>query len=232
MAGSAERLGVADLHAHTAHSDGSDGSLNVLYCARRVGLDVVAITDHDTVEGALEAAELAARLGGPEVVVGEEVSSREGHILGLFLRYMVEPGLTARETVTAIHEQGGLAVAAHPYWRVGAAVPNGDRYSVSDLVFDLGFDAIEAINGTFTPSMAVANVKAGRVARELGLAEVGGSDAHARAAVGSAYTVFRGQTSQDLRRSLLMGDTRAGRSRAGLRGVPRYAFSSIRRVGV
>src|SRR5689334_8400182 len=104
---------------HTSHSDGwpSPGAV-VDHVASLGDLDVIAITDHDTIEGALQAADLAAdRPDAPHVIVGEEVSSRHGHILGLFLERRVEPGLSAAATVSAIHDQGGIAIAAHPCWR-------------------------------------------------------------------------------------------------------------------
>ena len=108
--------GTADLHVHTHHSDGQDSPTEVVQWATRLGLDVIAITDHDVIDGALIASALARREeSGPEVVVGEEVSSRDGHILGLYLTRLVRPGMSAEETIAAIHEQGGVAVAAHPY---------------------------------------------------------------------------------------------------------------------
>lgn len=233
MADNAAPAGIADLHVHTHRSDGSDSPLQVLHWAKRIGLDILAITDHDTIDGALEAQELALRLGcGPEVIVGEEVSSADGHVLGLFLANRIEPGLTARETVAAIHEQGGLAVAAHPYWRVGATARNGSLYSVGDLFMNVAFDAVEVTNGGFTPAMVAANIKAGRLARELELTEIGGSDAHVKHALGWAHTRFPGRTARDLRAAMCGRETRAGRSRLGFAGVRRYTFWSIGRFGL
>jgi len=84
--------------------------------------NVIAITDHDTIEGALRAADLAAsRPDGPAVIVGEEVSSLQGHILGLFLEKRVRPGMSAAATLEAIHDQAGVAVAAHPSGAPSAA---------------------------------------------------------------------------------------------------------------
>src|SRR5919109_1093988 len=107
--------GRADTHIHTCYSDGRGTVEEVLeWASRKAALDVIAVTDHNTVAGALEAALLAPDYG-LEVIVGEEVTSREGHILGLFLKERVPPGLSGLETVAAIHDQGGLAVAAHPF---------------------------------------------------------------------------------------------------------------------
>src|SRR5579862_1937821 len=113
---------TADLHMHTRYSDGRPTVRSLLdYVARNTILQVIAITDHDTIDGALEAQALQAHYPF-EIIVGEEVSSRDGHILALFLRQRVAPGLSAADTVAAIHEQGALAVAAHPFittWAVG-----------------------------------------------------------------------------------------------------------------
>jgi predicted metal-dependent phosphoesterase TrpH len=223
--------GTADLQIHTRFSDGSDSPRDVLRWAERKRLDVIAITDHDTIEGALIAGELALESRSyPDVIVGEEVSSVDGHILGLFLHTRVPPGLSAEETVAAIHEQGGIAIAAHPYWRHASSGRRGWVYSVGDHVEHVAFDAVEVLNGGFTPSMIAANRRAAEVARALGKTEVGGSDAHVRHAVAWAHTRFDGRYARDLRRSILAGSTRAGRSRLELAGLQRYAFWSIGRL--
>jgi predicted metal-dependent phosphoesterase TrpH len=193
MARLVESTGAADLHMHTHYSDGQDSPAEVVEWAERVGLDVIAITDHDCIDGAEEAADLAARTGtGPDVIVGEEVSSRDGHILALFIARLIPPGMSARETVAAIHEQGGLAIAAHPYWRIKTADHNGRAYGVGARIAEVDFDAIEVVNGGFTPSMIVANQRATRETRALGKVAVGGSDAHVKHAVGWAHTRFEG----------------------------------------
>src|SRR5262245_65524190 len=108
--------GRADLHVHTLWSDGAQRPEEVVaVAAERV--DVVAITDHDEIRGALRARDFARERPelGVDVVVGEEISTLNGHLLGLFLEERVPPGLTALETSGEIHAQGGLAVAAHTF---------------------------------------------------------------------------------------------------------------------
>lgn len=223
--------GIADLHMHTHHSDGEDSPGDVLEWAERIGLDVIAITDHDVIDGALIAAELAdGREDGPQVIVGEEVSSRDGHILGLFIDRLIPPGMTASETVAAIHEQGGLAIAAHPYWRTTSFDHKGRLFGLGDLIAELDFDAVEVINGGFTPSMIGANRRAGWVAEALGRTPVGGSDAHVKHALGWGHTRFAGTTAHDLRRSIATGRTQAGRSRIHPTGLRRYATWTIGRL--
>jgi predicted metal-dependent phosphoesterase TrpH len=109
----------AYLHLHTTYSDGACSVDDLLhFVVERTDLRVIAVTDHDTIEGARRAHQAVQACGAPiEVIVGEEVSSRDGHILGLWLTERVPPGMTARDTVAAIQAQGGLAIAAHPFFR-------------------------------------------------------------------------------------------------------------------
>ena len=223
--------GIADLHIHTRHSDGVDSASHVLDWAARIGLDVIAITDHDVIDGALVAAAMSRqRPRGPEVIVGEEVSSREGHILALFIEKLVPPDLSAAETLEAIHDQGGIAVAAHPYWRTTGVDYKGRAYGLGERIRELDFDAIEVINGGFTPSMIGANRRAASVAATLGRTTVGGSDAHVKHALGWGHTRFVGTTAHDLRRSIASGHTKAGRSPLHPTGVGRYATWSLSRL--
>lgn len=217
------RLGAADLHLHTTFSDGwPDPAALVDHVRAAAELDVVAVTDHDTIEGALRAREHAGRLGGPEVIVGEEVSSRDGHIVGLFLRRRVRPGMSAAATVHAIHDQGGLAFAAHPFWRTARQVRGGGSvHGVGWLAGELDFDAIEVENST--PGFYLFNQMAHRIVEASGRAELGNSDAHILDAVGRAFTSFPGQTATDLRSAVEGGLTRAERRRYRAVGLVRYA---------
>ena len=213
--------GRADLHTHTTASDGWPSPHQLVDKARLVGLDVIAVTDHDTIEGALRACDLASRKGKLEVVVGEEVSSRDGHIVGLFLEKRIRPGMSAAATVHAIHEQGGLAVAVHPFWRTQRRTPNARVHGVGWLAAELDFDAIEIENAT--PGFYVFNQMARRLNMGLGSAQVGGSDAHILDAIGRAYTEFAGKTPKALRTAIETGTTLAGRQRYRAMGLMRYA---------
>ncbi|HEY3084835.1 MAG TPA: CehA/McbA family metallohydrolase [Candidatus Dormibacteraeota bacterium] len=213
--------GRADLHMHTTASDGWPSAHQLVDHARRIGLDLIAVTDHDTIEGALRAADRAARRGRLEVVIGEEVSSRNGHIVGLFLEKRIRPGMSAAATVHAIHDQGGLAVAVHPFWRTQRRARGGRVHGVGWLAAELEFDAIEVENAT--PGFYVFNQLARRLNMGLGSAEVGGSDAHILDAVGRAYTEFPGNTPKALRTAIETGTTVAGRERYKAMGLMRYA---------
>ncbi len=195
--------GLADVHMHTNFSDGTGSVEEVLaFAQRRTRLDVIAITDHDTIEGALRARDLAARDGYRfEVIVGEEISTREGHLLALFLEKRIAPDQSIERSIEQVHEQGGLAIVAHPFNRVF-------RHSVQRSVMnrllrqpELHPDGIETLNGSF------AGIGSSRLAMALARsvyhwAETGGSDAHTPTAIGCARTVFSGRTAAALRRAI------------------------------
>ncbi len=213
--------GRADLHMHTTHSDGWPSPHELVDYARATNLDVIAVTDHDTIEGALRAKEHASKRSRVEVVIGEEVSSRNGHIVGLFLEKRVRPGMSAAATVDAIHEQDGLAIAVHPFWRTQRRARGGTVHGVGWLAAELEFDAIEVENAT--PGFYVFNQMARRLHMGLGIAQIGSSDAHILDAVGRAYTEFSGRTPQALRKAIVAGATMAGRERYRAVGLMRYA---------
>src|SRR5207249_4484038 len=108
--------GRADLHVHSIWSDGAQARAAIVRAAAG-RVDVLAITDHDEIRGALEAREFARAHSelGIDVVIGEEVSTLNGHVLALWIEERVPPGLSAERTLALIHDHGGLAVAAHPF---------------------------------------------------------------------------------------------------------------------
>jgi predicted metal-dependent phosphoesterase TrpH len=214
--------GRADLHMHTTASDGWPTPQELVdHAARRASLSVIAVTDHDTIEGALRAREHAAKRARLHVIVGEEVSSRDGHIVALFLERRIRPGMSAAATVHAIHDQGGLAVAVHPFWRTERVARNGRVHGVGWLAAELDFDGIEVENAT--PGFYVFNQLAHRLNLGLGAAELGSSDAHILDAVGRAYTEFPGKTPEALRAAIESGTTVARRRRYRAMGLMRYA---------
>ena len=131
----------ADFHIHTHHSkDCVMPVADILERAREVGLDVVAITDHDSAAGGLEARDIADRYG-VRVIVGEEVKSSEGEVIGLFLERTIPGGMTFAETIAAIKEQGGIVYVPHPFDRLHT-IPSLQvlRANVADI------DVLEVFN--------------------------------------------------------------------------------------
>ena len=218
---------------HTTHSDGWPSPRELVDYARATRLDVIAVTDHDTIEGALWAKEHASKRSRLEVVIGEEISSRNGHIVGLFLEKRVRPGMSAAATIDTIHDQGGLAIAVHPFWRTQRRSRGGTVHGVGWLAAELDFDAIEVENAT--PGFYVFNQMARRLHTGLACAQIGSSDAHILDALGRAYTEFPGRTPQALRKAIVNGKTVAGRERYRALGLMRYAawgFNHERHVAV
>ena len=216
--------GLADLHLHTRFSDGWPTPWQVVdHAATNTELDVIAVTDHDTIEGALRAADYAAETRARvRVIVGEEVSTRDGHVLGLFLEKPVRPGLPAAATVYEIHCQGGLAIAAHPFWRTEKMSSRfgGVVHGVGWLAAELDFDGIEVENST--PGLGVANILAQRLAEATGAAKVGGSDAHIVGAIDRAHTSFPGRTPKALRSAIQKGLTESHKRRYDSATLLRY----------
>jgi predicted metal-dependent phosphoesterase TrpH len=192
-----DTISKADLHMHTTASDGTATVPELLeHVAQDTDLRVIAITDHDSIAGAKEARRLARQFG-IDVIMGEEVSTADGHLLALFIETLVPPHRPAAETIAAIHTQGGLAIAAHPFDR---SVPSLGRFGLQHDGWD--FDAIEGFNAGVIWSQRGCNDAAQQAAATLGLPAVGGSDAHTLATVGLGYTPFPGTSADDLYRAV------------------------------
>jgi hypothetical protein len=175
-----------DCHTHTGHS--SDSLLpatRLLEQAVKRGLAAIAVTDHNSLGGGLQARALCERMpehfGGLAVIVGEEVKTSEGELIGLFLSEEVPRGLTPEETIKRIRDQGGLVFAPHPLDRL-----RGSRLKERALLRITGqLDAIETLNARTT--LEADNVRAQEFARRHHLPGIGGSDAHTASEVGAAY---------------------------------------------
>jgi predicted metal-dependent phosphoesterase TrpH len=202
------KLGRADLHIHTLASDGTSGIVEILdHVEGSTDLDVIAITDHERIDAALAARAISRDRGlRAQVVVGEEVTTRGGHLLGLFLTERVKPLQSLRSTIAAIHDQGGLAIPAHPLVPYPLCAQGWVlRRLIADPDPRFRPDALEAFNPT-----TLGRPWHGRVVRfaaEQGLPTVGNSDAHAAAAIGTGWTTFPGHDPDDLRRAIVEGRT-------------------------
>ncbi|HUQ79240.1 MAG TPA: PHP domain-containing protein [Patescibacteria group bacterium] len=203
-----DRLGRADLHIHTQASDGIDPIATILdHVERATDLDVIAITDHERIDAAVAARTMARELGHrAEIVVGEEVSTLGGHLLGLFLTERVRPLRSLRTTIAEIHEQGGLAIPAHPLVPYPLCAQGWVlRRLIAERDPRVRPDAIEAFNPTMLGRPWHGRVV--RFAAEHGIATVGNSDAHAAIAIGTGWSTFPGRTADDLRAAIEAGTT-------------------------
>ncbi len=201
-------MGQADLHIHTIYSyDGTATVEAVLKHARRAGLDVIAITDHDEIRGALRAEEISAHYN-IGLIPGIEVSTAEGHLLTLFVRQRIPAGRSLIETLQRVYEAGGIAIAAHPL-AIGAHSLNETaiRRALQTEIGQQTLLAVESVNASLF--YRGSNLRAARLTQRTGLAAVGCSDSHVGWNIGHARTVFPGSTTADLRKALMEKQTTA-----------------------
>ena len=201
---------VADLHVHTQWSDGDDLD-KVLERANCLRLDAIAITDHDEIEGAIEARRRVHERRLPLAVVpGTEVSTKDGHVGALFVMKKFPMNLSAKETVKLIHEAGGLAIAHHPYTPKLIEKVLSIKLGCGDLIKDIPFDAIECTNAV--PGRGVKyNIAAVESMNEkhINVGVTGSSDAHLAKFVGKGRTYYAGNEGVvSLRNSLAVGFTK------------------------
>jgi len=181
-----------DCHIHSRYSvlDSSSRIEDIIEAAKDIGLGAVAVSDHDAIDGSLQAAKQTSK--NLVIIPSMEVSSNDGHIVALGVTKKVEHGMSAKETIDRIHELSGLAIAAHPYDTL--------RSGVGDLCWKLDFDAIE-ING----HCLYGNGKAEEMAKKHGKPLVGGSDAHSIGEIGVICTVVEGRDAAEILENIKKG---------------------------
>jgi predicted metal-dependent phosphoesterase TrpH len=208
--------GKADVHIHSRHSDGAADIRTILhYACTHSELDVIAIADHDTLEGSLRARDLARRYP-IEAIPAMEVTSAHGHILALFIERPIPRGLSAEETIALIHEQSGLAIAAHAVEPFSEGLLSLRPRPLSlEQIRRMGVDALEVFNAGLTiPPIEWLGYLA---ARQIGAAATGGSDAHYLGTIGRGVTLFPGRSAEDFRQAVLERKTQVGGSRYALK---------------
>jgi predicted metal-dependent phosphoesterase TrpH len=176
-----------DLHCHSRGSfDCLSEPRDIVKAAADRGLTHLAITDHDRIDVALAARELAP--SGLTILVGEEVKTLDGDLICLFLERAIPPGLSAAETIAAAREQGGLVGIPHPFDRMrGSLLRDAAMASLAPKV-----DWVEAHNARV---VGHGNEDAANFAREHGLPGVAVSDAHTIMEIGVAYVALDGDPS-------------------------------------
>jgi predicted metal-dependent phosphoesterase TrpH len=177
-----------DLHVHTCYSDDSLTSLDdVIAAIARARLGAVAITDHDAIAGAVKLSRRAAFT----VIIGEEVTTTDGDLVGLFLEERIPPGLSPSKTASLIHDQGGLVYLPHPFDHLrNSALGEAGVATILDQV-----DVVEVLNGRvlWPPD----NQQAVAWAQERRIAAGAGSDAHTPWEIGAAYVEMEPFVSRD-----------------------------------
>ena len=169
-----------DLHVHSCYSNDSVITPEELvFYAKKHELDAVAVTDHDRIDGALKIAKEKDFL----IIPGIEISSLNGHIIGLNVHEVIPAKLSVNETVDRIHEAGGIAVACHPITFFKGSLGNHTNSR---------FDAVEVINASAFPFRYSVN-QGKKLASQLGKAQTAGSDAHYGPEIGCAYTLVEAE---------------------------------------
>lgn len=192
-------MGLADLHIHTIHSyDGTATVRAVLKRAGQIGLNVIAITDHDEITGSIKGLELASKFG-VEVIPGIEVTTAEGDLLALNVTEKIQRGLPLIDTVLRVGELGGFCIAPHPM-AGGLGMKSLNAYSILRALRNMEVAqtliAIETYNATSIDRMS--NHYAHVLADRLDIAQTASSDAHVVETIGLGATEFDGYTANDL----------------------------------
>ena len=175
-----------DLHMHTDHSpDCATPAELLLQTAKEQGLGAIAITDHNEISGAVEAQEIAARIGGIKVILAEEVkTAHEGEVIGLFLSERIERGMSMAETIAEIRRQGGLVYVPHPFDRLHSVPGYENLLEIVDEI-----DILEVFNPRVT--LSSFNEEAVRFARKYAIVPGAGSDSHVAQGLGSVKIRLR-----------------------------------------
>jgi predicted metal-dependent phosphoesterase TrpH len=192
-------MGTADLHIHSIYSHDATTTVRaVLKQAADVGLDVIAIADHDEIRGSLEARELAPKYG-IECIPAVEVNTKEGHLVALFVETLPPSGLSLADTLIHIGRLGGLAIAPHPFNNLPSSL------SMEAVVGALANPRAKGVlKGIETHNMSTQSFDsiAQKLSVYLPLAKIASSDAHVYWTIGTGRTEFPGETAQDLRNAL------------------------------
>jgi len=171
-----------DMHVHTSYSDSTGSVIEVIATAKRKGLDGIAITDHQTLEGAEE----AVRMNNDLIVIpGEEVETKKGEILALGIKEAIPRRLPIEEAIREVHLQNGLAFIPHP------TLPFFGKLTESEMR-SLLIDGLEVFSA-ISPLAGYYASKNMAMAKRLGLVTIAGSDSHFPETVGDAYTVIEAQ---------------------------------------
>jgi hypothetical protein len=220
-------LAFADFHVHTRYSrDSLMGEDRFIRLALERGLTHVAITNHNNVEGAVAVRDRVAALGLEDrlhIILGEEVSSADGEIVGIFLTETIAPGLSADATADAIHAQGGFVSIPHPFDPFRRS--HIREAPLLALVAAGKVDAIEVFNSRVTFSRH--NEEAALLASRFGIPGIACSDAHSGLEVAMSFNALPAfETADELRAALRENEWHGSRSTKLIHLTTRWAVWS------
>lgn len=172
-----------DSHIHCQYSPDSSTKIDdIIKKSIEDKIDIIAISDHNTVEGSKVAVEKTKNTENLLVIPSIEISSSKGHILGFGCEEVIPRDLEPEETIDMIHDQGGLAIIPHPFcfYRHGLFCKSNPD--------ELNFDAIETKNARFI--VGWCNYKAKKLANEKNIPSLGASDSHYIDFLGDCYSLI------------------------------------------
>ena len=215
---------ILDPHIHSTYSSDSTASpRDIVKKAKSIGLDAIAVADHNTIKGALATMEEAKKIDNFVVIPAMEISSNKGHIVALGIKEDVKKGLSPEETVEKVRELGGIAIAAHPFVSY--------REGLCDHVKELDIDAIETLNSRYV--FGYSNWRAKNLAEKRKIPEIGASDAHFLGAIGSCVTELDADMSpESIIEGILTGKTNVFGDRTPLPLILKEVINKkIKRMG-
>jgi len=169
-----------DLHVHSQYSEDASGSpKEIMNCLKKKGINGMAITDHNSIKGSLEALKLKPK--DFIIIPGTEISTLDGHILALNVKKEIRRELTVEETVEKILDEGGIPIVPHLFRKM-----SGIKEEKLKTIYNK-IPAMEVFNGC---SMPKTNIKTAKVAKQYNLGGTGGSDAHDPLYAGYGYTII------------------------------------------
>jgi predicted metal-dependent phosphoesterase TrpH len=200
-----------DLHIHTVNS--KDGHIPLKHLPKIISLkkiDGVAVTDHNFLT--------KIKFKEALVIPGIEVSTKEGHLIGLGIETYIKKGLSAIETAEKIYEEGGIVIVPHPYDFMASSL---NPFKLKNKIH-----AIETVNSSIL-TFKLSKMLAEKAALKLGLPKVAGSDAHIPEAIGDAYTIVEVSSIniENILKAIKNGETQAyGKSTSMKNRIKKIVF--------
>jgi len=219
-------FGKADLHIHTSLGDGLASVEQIFdFVENYTDLDIIAITDHDDIRGAMQALDLAERRKYRfKVIPGNEITTRQGHLLALFVMQEFPMLRSLQSSMEAVYNAGGMLIAPHPLSWLTTSIREKQLLLAHEGNYP--FHGIETFNPSYAGRVSHKRVKELN-ATVLKLPEFGGSDAHALSMIGMGFTTFPGRTIDDLLQAVTEKTTVAGGTFMDLRDHGRIAAPNL-----
>jgi len=190
---------IIDPHIHSMYSGDSTATVeDIINYSKKIGLDAIAIADHNSIKGSMKALEYVSKDPDFLIIPSIEISTRKGHILALGVRDEIIAGLSPEETIGRIHDHGGIAVVPHPFVHYREGLFTKNDY--------LDVDALETMNSRYI--FGFSNWRAKKLAEKKNIPQIGASDAHFLKAIGSCVTQLEAEfTVESVLNSILSGKT-------------------------